>query len=156
TNPADPGNPGSPWDNGGLGWNPIGDCGPDSECGDGDDAAFTGSFAGNGHTIANLFVNRPDRDGVGLFGVVVGAGGGPSVSGVLVAGAVVVGRNQVGAVVGRLLGDLASCASSGSVTGAPSFGFGVGGLVGMMGTSGGPYVVLTVSGSSSSAQVTGG
>ena len=38
--------------NGGLGWEPI---------------RFYGTFEGNRYTISNLFINRPDRDEVGLF-----------------------------------------------------------------------------------------
>ncbi|MFP4664317.1 MAG: cadherin domain-containing protein [Bacteroidales bacterium] len=42
------------------GWTPIGT--PNN--------SFTGSFNGNGHTINNLFIHRPDENRVGLFGYV--------------------------------------------------------------------------------------
>ena len=45
---------------GGTGWEPIGTGSPDH--------AFSAPFDGNGKTIANLFINRPDTDNVGLFG----------------------------------------------------------------------------------------
>jgi len=31
---------------------------------------FQGSFDGKGHTISNLYINRPDNDNVGLFGYI--------------------------------------------------------------------------------------
>src|SRR5690606_37574014 len=44
----------------GSGWVPIG----------GNSAPFNGTFDGNGYTIRNLKINRPDVGFVGLFGVV--------------------------------------------------------------------------------------
>ncbi len=49
--------------NGGAGWVPIG---ASDLLG-----AYTGVFRGNGHTIANLFINSTNVAGVGLFGGVV-------------------------------------------------------------------------------------
>ena len=43
------------------GWQPIGNS---------YSAAFKGVFNGNGHTISNLWINRPDTDYIGLFGYV--------------------------------------------------------------------------------------
>ena len=51
---------------GGAGWQPIG---TGDEYGS-PDGAFEAVFDGNGHTITNLFINRPERDYVGLFGYV--------------------------------------------------------------------------------------
>ncbi len=51
--------------NGGKGFDPIGEDYYDP---------FTGIFDGKGHKIRNLYINRPDEDNVGLFGV-VGSGG---------------------------------------------------------------------------------
>ena len=59
--------------NGGLGFQPIGRfitrCGAN---GSGQNyhahLPFTGSFDGNGHTISNLYINRPRQDFIGLFG----------------------------------------------------------------------------------------
>jgi len=47
----------SQWNNG-EGFNPIGDAG----------TGFSGSFNGNDYEISGLFINRPDKSGVGLFG----------------------------------------------------------------------------------------
>ena len=49
---------------GGAGWEPVG---TSDESGVSDNGFFA-MFDGNGHTIANLFVNRPETDYVGLFG----------------------------------------------------------------------------------------
>ena len=46
--------------NSGAGWEPIG----------GEDDPFTAVFDGDGHTLTNLYINRPTEDGVGLFGEV--------------------------------------------------------------------------------------
>ncbi len=50
--------------NDGKGWEPIGDT----------DVRFRGRLDGNGHTISNLFINRPSTENVGLFGAVEGDG----------------------------------------------------------------------------------
>ena len=63
TNPSDPDNAGSVWDNGGLGFDPIGTYNPINP--------FTGTFDGGGYDISNLYINR-DKSGVGLFGHVGG------------------------------------------------------------------------------------
>ena len=46
--------------NTGSGWQPIGDS---------SQSEFNAVFEGNGHAIANLFINRGATDGVGLFGL---------------------------------------------------------------------------------------
>ena len=53
-------------DEGGAGWEPVG---TSDESGSPDNGFFP-MFDGNGHIIANLFINRPDTDYVGLFGLV--------------------------------------------------------------------------------------
>jgi hypothetical protein len=153
TNPASPANPGSAWDNGGLGWNPIGGCGADGACNTADDAPFAGTFLGGGHTVSGLYIQRGAQDGVGLFGMASGSG--VVVRDLTLANATVTGRNDVGAAVGYLQGDLDRCASSGTVAGSPGGTDGVGGLVGAMGTPGGPLTTRTLSSSSSSARVSG-
>ncbi|MDR1912447.1 MAG: hypothetical protein LBQ52_08910, partial [Helicobacteraceae bacterium] len=45
---------------GGEGWNPIGN----------NSNRFTGTFNGNGHTVRNLWIDRPSIIGVGLFGYI--------------------------------------------------------------------------------------
>ncbi|MDG5766031.1 T9SS type A sorting domain-containing protein [Balneolales bacterium ANBcel1] len=56
--------PSSAW-NYGAGWTPVGS--PD------DEAAFSGSFNGNGHTITGLAINNPAVEYQGLFGFADGA-----------------------------------------------------------------------------------
>ena len=58
----------SPTANGGKGWQPIGSLDIYWELVD----PFTGTFDGQGYEIRDLFIDRPDEYGVGLFGAVVG------------------------------------------------------------------------------------
>ena len=44
-------------------WTPIGNW----------DNTFEGTFNGQGHTISNLYIDAPEGEGIGLFGVTVGA-----------------------------------------------------------------------------------
>ncbi len=52
----------TPW-NEGEGWEPIGDA----------ETPFSGNYAGDGHRISNLFIDRPEETYVGLFGNTSGA-----------------------------------------------------------------------------------
>lgn len=130
----------SPTANGGKGWEPIGtSLNP-----------FNGSFYGQGYEIGDLFINRPDEDYVGLFGTVDEGGhiegidaeratvtGNENVGGVLASngdGTVtmshfagcVIGREDVGGLMGQNNGNVSDCSSTGSASGNTS----VGGLVG--------------------------
>jgi hypothetical protein len=137
----------SPTANGGKGWEPIGlgywgDGG--LECGD----VFKGTLDGQGHDIRNMFINRPDREEVGLFGFVGKEG---TIRNVGVINATVIGSYGVdelmvldddamrtldiwtmgdGAAVATLAGyssgTISNCNCSGNVTGE----WGIGGLVG--------------------------
>ena len=124
------------WDSG-AGWMPIGN--------DSDSFRYTAIFEGNGHTIANLFINRPSRDGVGLFGTTTNAGATDTsvVRNVGLVGANVTGRGETGALIGNAYGTVDFAYSTGSVSGAAS----VGGLVG--------YTTSTIQRSYSTANVTG-
>ena len=86
---------------------------------------FTGIFAGLGHTISNLTINRPNLDFVGLFGFTEGS----TIRDVGMISANITGHYWVGGLVGRnYLG--ASISSTASIIGNVS-GLGrVGGLVG--------------------------
>ena len=78
--------------NAGAGWAPIGS----------EDSPFTASFTGNGHTLANLFINRPTEDGIGLFGEVQSPVTGRGV--IWNVGLIkvdVTGRDAVGSLFGR-------------------------------------------------------
>lgn len=103
------------------GWQPIG---AGDEIGR-PDGAFEAVFDGNGHTIANLFVNRPERDYVGLFGYSFGP-----VMNVGLTDVDITGGSFVGGLAGRLRGEkvLASHAT-GRVSGRNV----VGGLLGSSG-----------------------
>ena len=129
--------------NGGAGWEPIGD----------DASSFGAAFEGNGHTIANLFINRPDAaasvalfGGVGASGVVrnlgltdvnitgnAGTGGlvgdnDGSVIASYVTGFVTGSMDEIGGLVGENDGLVVASYSAASVTGGS--GAQVGGLVG--------------------------
>ena len=76
--------------NAGAGWSPIG---TEAE-------PFTATFEGHGHTLSNLFINRPTEDGIGLFGGVHYEGSG-SIRGVGLANVNVTGKDAVGSLVGH-------------------------------------------------------
>jgi len=80
---------------------------------------FTGYFDGNGHTISNLFINRPGTDYVGLFGNITNLG---SVKNLGVLDADVTGKDYVGVVAGQSRGTISACFSSGSATGQNEVG----------------------------------
>lgn len=73
---------------------PMGDSGEEQET-PSPDAAFTGTFDGNGHTISNLSINQPEGMCVGLFGCIANTQIGnfsldnASVTGTIMAGGVV-------------------------------------------------------------------
>jgi hypothetical protein len=100
--------------NGGMGWQPIGDM-PD---------LFSGAFDGQGHQIRDLYINRPDENGIGIFGEVDGA-----IRDIGVANASVIGGALVGGLVGWNAGAVSHCHFAGNVTGAETTN-GVGGLIG--------------------------
>ena len=102
--------------NAGAGWSPIGS----------EDEPFSAGFEGGGHTLSNLFINRPAEDGIGLFGG-VHLDGNDTIRGVGLANVNVTGNDAVGSLVGHstYLGVVGSHAS-GRVTGSDR----VGGLVG--------------------------
>ena len=78
----------------GAGWEPIGIRVNRSS----PEGAFVATFDGNRHTIANLFINRPERDHVGMFGY---ANNGP-VMNVGLTDVNITGNNRVGGLVGEL------------------------------------------------------
>ncbi|AKB33386.1 N-acetylmuramoyl-L-alanine amidase [Methanosarcina siciliae HI350] len=87
-------------------WEPIGTFKPlsddpkDEETPD-PEAAFTGTFNGNGYTISNLTINQPAGTAVGLFGCAVGDEKNPSsISNLTVENADVTGYAFVGGMLG--------------------------------------------------------
>ncbi len=90
--------------NGGAGWNPIGN--PSNQ--------YSTVFEGNGHTISNLFINRPSTDGVGLFG---DSGAGSEVRRVGLEDVDVTGNTSVGGLAGNASGAIRATYTNGTVTG---------------------------------------
>jgi filamentous hemagglutinin family protein len=130
--------------NSGAGFTPIGTS----------SSMFTGKFAGLGNTISNLTINRPTEsgvnpDGVGLFG---NLGGSAAISNLNLTNVSVVGTRRVGGLAGENRGTITNVSVSGNVSilnGIDNF---LGGLVGI--NSDDDYTVPTITGSSSSANVT--
>lgn len=76
--------------NDGKGWSPIGTR----------EAPFSADFKGNGFSVANIFINRPESDYIGLFGFIEdGAVSGISFNGDM---ARIEGGTQVGTVAGQI------------------------------------------------------
>jgi len=124
-----------PTANGGKGWLPIGA---------GEFPAFQGLLDGQGYEIRDLFIDRPDQDGVGLFEQVNWPG---IVRNVGVVNATVTGGSYVGGLAGGNWGAVLNSHFSGNVTGDEL----VGGLVGGVGFE----FDGTVSNSYSAGSVTG-
>ena len=94
---------------------------------------FTGSYNGDGHTISNLFIDRPTTNYIGLFGRIgVDANSATTIQNLGLTNVSITGNNDVGALVGfKRPGMLtvSNCYSTGSVTGTNSI---AGGLVGQL------------------------
>jgi hypothetical protein len=103
------------WDNG-AGFTPIGN----------ENIKFTGTYYGLSHTIDNLYINRPNKNSVGLFGFVDQATA--IINNLGVTNADVNGEKYVGTLAGRLRGGkVIECYSTGSVNAHLRI---VGGLIG--------------------------
>ena len=99
------------------GWVPIGDA----------SSAFAGYFNGNGHTISNLRINRPNTDYIGLFGRITNSTA--KIVNLKLENADFVGKNYVGGFVGYAeYSDIDSCTFHGNITGKDQ----VGGICGVM------------------------
>ena len=92
--------------NTGMGWEPL--------------AQFSGSFDGNGYTIHNLFIHRPDyENGVGLFSELYDA----NVSNLTLSNVNILGNYHVGSVAGlTFFGTLDRVLVSGNVSGNNAIG----------------------------------
>ena len=107
--------------NGGAGWMPIGSRGTSSN-------PFGATFEGNGHTVANLFIDRSERR-QGLFGYTGSYLGSPQRGVIRNVGLVdvdVTGDDFVGGLVGDNWGEVTGSYVTGRVAGADR----VGGLAG--------------------------
>jgi hypothetical protein len=121
--------------NQGKGWQPIGFAERicrDSPCGGGGRGTEwhgpNSTFDGQGYEIRDLFINRPNENDVGLFGVVNEGGIIKDISAVNVT---VIGESYVAGLVGENRGTVSNSYSSGNVNGYQ----GLGGLVGTMESS---------------------
>ena len=119
--------------NSGAGWNPIGRSSSD----------FLTTFEGNGHTVRNLFIDRPSTNYVGLFGYTDWASDIRHVGLIQVD---VAGRWYVSGLVGNNLGSITACYATGQVSGSVQVGGLVGANYGSVRTS---YATARVSGRSS-------
>ncbi len=142
--------------NDGAGWVPIGTwVGPMDP-----NVPFTGSLDGDGHTISNLYIDRDETKGVGLFGYADGA----EIRDVKLENAYVVGESYVGSLVGynqnsiiegsssdsvqvqgiRVIGGLTGCSQSSVINNSYVKGF----------VSGSSYTIGGLSGSNDNGQIT--
>jgi len=143
----------SPTANEGKGWEQIGSLFVDPFPFDIVDLVdpFTGSLDGQGYEIRDLFIGRPDEEGVGLFGSVSEGG---VVENLGVANVAVTGRADVGGLVGHNSGTVSNSYCTGSVTGADR---NTGGLVGRnRGTVNNSYSTGSVTGDSMVGGLAGG
>ena len=99
-----------------AGWKPI-------------PSSYYAAFDGNGYTIANLYIDRPDAEyPIGLFGVFGRfLKHGAAIRNVVLDGVDVTGNDNVGGLVGLNYGTISGSTVSGAVSGDGS----VGGLVGL-------------------------
>ena len=98
-----------------FGWEPLGNF----------NAPFTTLFEGNNRTISHLFINRPEKNQVGLFGYVAST---VQLRNIHLKEVNISGRGYVGSLVGYTQGaTITGSSAMGNVTGADNA---VGGLVG--------------------------
>ena len=111
------------WWNGGSGWEPIG--GNSLASVTSGYPGFTATFQGNGHTISHLYIDRPGRNAVGLFGATKGRNS--VIRNLTLADVNVASKRNVGALVGSSWGSIEGVHVSGRVSGDRA-----GGLVGQL------------------------
>ena len=85
---------------------------------------FTGSFNGNGFTIANLYINRRDEYNIGLFGYV---DAGATIQNVRIENAYIEGEQNTGGIAGRNDGAVYAAITTSTIDGN---GNTIGGLIG--------------------------
>lgn len=129
--------------NGGAGFLPIGNAG----------TKFTGSFNSLGHTISDLFINRPATDFIGLFGYTNGA----TITDCALTDVDITGDDWLGGLIGYANNTIIN---GSYVTGAIGVGVGsayVGGFAGQMEgcTVTSCYSTATINGSTTSSYVGG-
>ena len=128
-------------------WVPIGNCGTENNCMVARDKyGFAGALDGNGHTLRNLTINRPDTGGVGMFGTLAKTG---VVRNLTLENAAVTGLHGTGALVGANFGYVADCHASVKVVGRLA-------TAGLVGGNAGQVVNCHVRGEVSAQAAVGG
>ena len=109
-----------------YGWLPIG-----ADC----NTPFRGVYLGNGHTISNLSINRPNTAGIGLFGHVIDA----IIDGVTMKNCSLKGQFAVGTIAGAVItsgnnnrgtASFTNCKVTDSTLDCPATSAAVGGILG--------------------------
>lgn len=101
--------------NSGKGWTPIGWNVTNADTSS-NGQSFCGIFNGNNKTVNGLYINDPDNESIGLFGLVTDGG---EVKNLNVVNVNITGLNRVGGVVGNIGGNskVINCSVSGTVKG---------------------------------------
>jgi hypothetical protein len=116
---------------------------------------FTGLFDGNAFSIHNLYINRPETNYIGLFGMYNSAG---SISKLGLQGVDITGGSYVGAIAGRNDGTIAECYITGNIAGSSYIGgitgynYGSGSRIGLIMNS---YNLADVQASASTSRLGG-
>ncbi len=106
----------------------------------GNDDAFSGSYNGQGFSISNFVLHKPDDWFVGLFGKIIGESNANPVvlKNIVIENADVNGVESVGALVGYVnTAEIHNCKSSGSITGEKL----IGGLMGYASQTSGSTII---------------
>ena len=116
--------------NGGLGWSPIGTFSHNANWFY-TDLSFYGVYNGQGHTISNLYINRPTEERIGLFGS-VGKNSAGLVTDVHLINVNINANDFAGAVVGQLFTMVDKSSATGTVSSAYAWAFSLGGIAGQI------------------------
>ncbi|QZE12703.1 T9SS type A sorting domain-containing protein [Halosquirtibacter laminarini] len=124
-----------------MGFYPIGDSDSNFPCREA--IPFTGNYQGNGYTIDNLYIYRPQENFVGLFGSVNNRSN--KIQHLAVTNANITGNRRVGIIAGESISTrISDCYTTGTVVG----NYNTGGLVGKCGYAENCYSTATVNSSS--------
>ncbi|MDA3844224.1 MAG: hypothetical protein PF588_07660, partial [Candidatus Kapabacteria bacterium] len=82
--------------------------------------AFTGVFDGRGFAVSNLYINRPDENYIGLFGVIYLSA---LVKDVRVIDCILIGKSNIGGICGKnYSGEISNCSFFGRINGSTYIG----------------------------------
>lgn len=114
------------------------------------DMYFRGYFDGQGHTISNLYINRPEMENVGLFGRVGAYYTQATVKNLNLSNAFVVGKEKVGALIGHADNQIMEdCHAEATVKGIRDVG-------GLVGSARGYFLNCSAAGDVSAEMIAGG